>query len=237
MALLKDIYDIIATQPKAKKQIEGAVEKILRGAFFKFFRSEPTLQERKDKLKPLITQFTEDDFSSKFEKPLAFLGVLLGMIVESVYTARHGCLVEKLFLPGYHFYFPAPAEQPSLKRKETTTEVHWELDNKDKSRYVFYAFKKSNEGQAEVSKARAKLDQIPKTNPIEGEAKTFTDWLTQEGYTVKRLIGISELNETGALLYLPQYVQFENLPLNFTDTTTKASVAEELRAVLNFTLI
>ncbi len=235
MGLLKDIYGIIASEPKAKQQIEKAVLKFLRGGFW----AAPTRQGRKDKLEPLIAQLTKDDFSSRFEDPLAFFGALLGMIVETVYTAGRGCLIEKLFLPGYRFYFPAPAKEPSLRLHKPLLgkDAYWGLDNQDKSKYIFYAFKKGDGGQVDISKAGAKLTEIALANPIIGEAAAFTKWLRDEGHEVTRLFGISRQSDTAALHYLSDSDWENYLSLNYTDKTTKASVADELTAVLKFILV
>lgn len=122
MGLLKDIYDVIASQPAAKKMIDEAVLGLLKGGGI--FATKPTRAQRKANLKSLVPQLTKDDFSSNFEDLLAFFGALLGLIVETAYAAERGCLVSKLFLPGYHFYFPVASTEPSLKKLTLKSPKH-----------------------------------------------------------------------------------------------------------------
>lgn len=240
MGLLKDIYDIISSQPEPKRLLEKAVADFLKGGFF---RSEPTRQERKDKLTPLIAQLTDDTFSSKFESQLAFLGALTGMVVECTYTAGRGCIIEKLYLPGHIFYFPSIAKEPSLKAFsiDKGQENFYSMTYEDKTEYVFYALELSESEQSSAVAIKTKLSELAQSNPINGECQSLLEWLGSTGTETIPVLGISQHTTTGAFRYLPTtrsiLGQSLQLPLNFSDKSTKASLEVALNNLLSSSVI
>ncbi len=238
MGLLKDIYDIISSQPEPNRLLEKAVADFLKGGFF---RPEPTRQERKDKLRPLIAQLTDDTFSSNFESVLAFLGALTGMVVECTYTAGRGCIIEKLYLSDHIFYFPSIAKEPSLKAFSINKgqENFYSMTYKDKTDYVFYALLSESE-QSRVA-IKNKLSDLAKSNPTKGECQSLLEWLSSNGTKTIPVLGIAQHTETGAFRYLPDttsiFGQSVQLPLNFSEKSTKASLKVALNELLSSSVV
>jgi len=240
MGLLKDIYDIIASQEEPKRMLEKAVVDFLKGGLF---RKVPTRQERKEKLKPLIAQLTDDTFASKFESQRAFLGALTGMIVECVYTVARGCVIDKLYLPGYVFYFPPMSKEPSLRpfSIDKGQESFYSLKFDDNTDYEFYAIKLAANQEPTADSVRAKLAEIVESNPSRGEQQSLLDWLSTKSITFVPVLGVSQHATTSAYRYLPTtrsiLGQSVQLPLNFADKSTKASLKAALNDLLSSSVI
>ncbi|WP_018079116.1 hypothetical protein [Thiobacillus denitrificans] len=240
MSLLKDIYDIIASEKAAKMLLDKKITEFLKGGLFK---KEPTRQERKTKLKPLIDQMTNPNFSSEFSSQLAFLGALTGMIVECTYTAARGCIVEKLYLPDHALYFPSTAGDPSLGRYaiEKGKEQLYALKNEDKTDYIFYAIHLPVGGEIEAADIAKVLADIAESNPIKGERQALLDWLENSGIKATAVVGIGQHVDTNAFRYVPTqrsiFGQSEQLPLNFSDKATMNVLQKTLTDLLSASVI
>lgn len=240
MGLLRDIYDIIASQEQAKSVVDKAVLEFLRGGLF---QRSPTREERKLKLKGLVSQLADSKFSQSFASPLEFLGVLVGTTVECTYAAGRGCVFDNLYLPGHLIYFPVATREPKLGKftAEGGKVQLCALKYEDSSDYVFYAIALPDNCHINAAQIRHKLSDLAMTNPLAGERDSLLDWLKGGGAEVTALLGIGRNTETNTFRYMTLHVsmwgQSRQLPLNFTDPSTKAAAKQTLLDLLDSSVI
>lgn len=246
MSLASELLKIISNNPEAKKAIDSAVAKIVKGTFWaRLFNVRPTKQERIDRIKSLLPELIKENFSNRFEDSLSFFGVLLGSVVESTLAVSRGCILEKFFLPDYHFYFPVPGREPSLGAYAGKNDPYYALEverakpPEPAKIYRFYAFKTSDDnGKAltTLTALRAKLDEIAKNPSLSGEETDFLNHLRSISVEPEYFNGIAQAKGTQTIYFRPALMT-AHLPLvlKLNDSeSTKATIVGDLKDVLKF---
>ena len=111
MGILRDIYDIINKEPKAKAAIQDQLLKVMKGGWR---APKLTIGDQIDNQKLLISNITEPKFSTTFSELIDYFGVLLATVVGTTYLKHRGCIIRNFYCPEHHLYFPAPGEEPKI---------------------------------------------------------------------------------------------------------------------------
>ena len=232
MGLLKDIWDILKSEPEVKKTIQDQLLKFLNP---RVFAKKPTLEERKQNFKLLILKLTEPNFSEKFEEKLDFYGALLAMIVETAYIKEKGCLIRNFYSENLLYYFPSPNSEPTLRKGETTDEkekVRF-IELEDKRKYIFYALKSDN---LDYKSLNSKLEKIVRRSG--NETKEFLEELKKDNVKVIELSAILKFNNhPGYKFFTGIFSEKENeeIKLIFENPElTKKLIAEDLNELIEF---
>jgi hypothetical protein len=182
MGFFDRLFEIVTKDPDLEKSLQDGFKRLL------VEKVDPDSQlsdkARKERMRFVVDQMTQPDFVDTFKDRHAYYGALLETAARTAAVCSRGVIVEHLHLPGYHFYFP-----PSTLAVDMDLAARTHKDSGDplyavmlkvkpeEMPYEFVAFKIPTAFTGSIEGVRAKLVEIVRDEPNEGERRTFLAWL------------------------------------------------------------
>lgn len=183
MSLLKDMWDILKSDPDSRRWVKRNAKRV----YDVLTRRAPSVKEVLGQQRLFIEQLVDNQgFPEAFSSRRAYLEFVLCLIVRSVVAKERGVLISDLYLNNIIIYFPRPAEVVNLKKLDDSSGFLYPPIMGIKREYSFYKVTGDYELTKILPTLRKDLDAVSVSARAKSEEDIFRESLKQYDLSLSR---------------------------------------------------